>query len=75
MVKQYIILGHIISSKGIKVDKVHVDLIPNLPPPKIVKEVRYFLGHAGFYQCLIKDFNKFFRPLCNLLSKDVHFYL
>ena len=32
MVKQGIVLGHVISHKGIEVDKVKVDLISNLPP-------------------------------------------
>ncbi|KAH9763969.1 hypothetical protein KPL70_001356 [Citrus sinensis] len=68
-----IVLGHIISSKGIEVDKAKVDLISNLPPPKTVREVRSFLGHAGFYRRFIKDFSKVSRPLCNLLAKDVPF--
>ncbi|KAH9793571.1 hypothetical protein KPL71_004566 [Citrus sinensis] len=38
MVKQGIVLGHIISSKGIEVDKAKMDLISNLPPPKTVRE-------------------------------------
>ncbi|KAK9232875.1 hypothetical protein WN943_023123 [Citrus x changshan-huyou] len=38
MVKQSIVLGHIISSKGFEVDKAKVDLISNLPPPKTVRE-------------------------------------
>ncbi|KAH9794255.1 hypothetical protein KPL71_004834 [Citrus sinensis] len=73
MVKQGIVLGHIISSKGIEVDKAKVDLISNLPHPKSVKEVRSFLGHAGFYRRFIKDFSKITRPLCNLLVKDAPF--
>ncbi|KAK9185028.1 hypothetical protein WN943_025381 [Citrus x changshan-huyou] len=73
MVKQGIVLGHIISSKGIEVDKVNVDLISNLPPPKTVREVRYFLRHAGFYRRFIKDFSKVSRLLCNLLAKDIPF--
>ena len=73
MVKQGIVLGHIISSKGIKVDKANVDLISNLLPPKTVRKVRSFLGHAGFYKRFIKDFNKVSRPLYNLLAKDVLF--
>ncbi|KAH9801738.1 hypothetical protein KPL71_001135 [Citrus sinensis] len=73
MVKQGIVLGHIISSKGIEVDKAKVDLISNLPPPKTVREVRSFLGHAGFYRRFIKDFSKVSRPLCNLFAKDVPF--
>ncbi|KAH9698199.1 Endonuclease [Citrus sinensis] len=39
MVKQGIVLGHIISSKGIEVDKSKVDLISNLPPPKTFREL------------------------------------
>jgi hypothetical protein len=71
MVKQGIFLGHVISPKGIEVDKAKVDLISNLPPPRNVKEIRSFLGHAGFYRKFIKDFGKIARSLCNLLAKDV----
>jgi hypothetical protein len=39
MVKQGIVLGHVISHQGIEVDKVKVDLISNLPPPCKVKEI------------------------------------
>jgi hypothetical protein len=50
MVKQEIVLGHVISHQGIEVDKAKVDLISNLPPPRTVKEIRSFLGHVGFYR-------------------------
>ena len=73
MVKQGIVLGHIISSKGIKIEKFKVDLISNLPPLKTVREVRSFFGHAGFYRHFIKDFSKVSKLLCNLLAKDVPF--
>jgi hypothetical protein len=69
MVKQGIVLGHVISHRGIEVDKEKVDLISNLPPPRTVKEVRSFLGHAGFYRRFIQDFSKIARPLCKLLVK------
>ena len=71
MVKQGIFLSNIISSKGIEVEKANVNLIFNLPLPKTVRKVRYFLGYAGFYRRFIKDFSKVSRPLCNLLAKDV----
>ena len=48
-------------------------MISNLPPPRTVKEIRSFLGHAGFYRRFIKDFIKISRPFCNLLAKDVAF--
>ena len=53
MVKQGIVLGHVILEKGIEVDKAKVDLIRSLPPPSNVKEIRSFLGHAGFYRRFI----------------------
>jgi len=52
MVKQAIVLGHAISRKGIEMDKAKIDLISNLPPLKIVKEIQSFLGHASFYRRL-----------------------
>ena len=56
MVSQGIVLGHIISEKGIEVDKAKFDLISKLPSPINVKTVRKFLGHAGFYRRFIMDF-------------------
>ena len=49
MVTKGIVLGHINSSKGIEVDKAKIELIANFPTPKTVKDMRSFLGHAGFY--------------------------
>jgi hypothetical protein len=66
-------LGHVVSHKSIEVDKAKVDLISNLPPPRTVKEICSFLGHAGFYRRFIKDFSKIARPLCSLLGKDAPF--
>uniref|UniRef100_A0A2N9IHI1 Reverse transcriptase RNase H-like domain-containing protein n=1 Tax=Fagus sylvatica TaxID=28930 RepID=A0A2N9IHI1_FAGSY len=37
MVTSGIVLGHVVSSKGIEVDKAKVDLILNLPTPKTVR--------------------------------------
>nr|XP_028952762.1 uncharacterized protein LOC114822524 [Malus domestica] len=73
MVKYGIVLGHLISSKGIEVDKAKIEVIVKLPPPTSMKNVRSFLGHAGFYRRFIKDFSKISRPLCNLLAKDACF--
>jgi hypothetical protein len=70
MVTNGIVLGHIVSSKGIEVDKSKIELIANLPTPKSVKDVRSFLGHAGFYRRFIKDFSVISKPLCNLLTKE-----
>ena len=73
MVKQGVVLGHIISEKGFEVDHAKIQIISLLPPPRNVKGVRSFLGHAGFYRRFIKDFSKISKPLCNLLLKDAPF--
>ena len=73
MVNQGIVLGHVISNKGIEVVKAKVELISKLPSPTNVKAVRQFLGHAGFYRRFIKDFSKISKPLCELLVNDAKF--
>ena len=73
MITSGIVLGHIMSSKGIEVDKAKIDLIFNLPTPKTVRDVRSFLGHTGFYRKFIKDFSAISRPLYNLLLKESTF--
>jgi hypothetical protein len=70
MVTNGIVLGHIVSSKGIEIDKSKIKLIANLPTPKSIKDVRLFLGHAGFYRRFIKDFSVITKSLCNLLTKE-----
>ncbi|KAK8659148.1 hypothetical protein V6N13_029358 [Hibiscus sabdariffa] len=57
-----------------KVDPSKTDVIRTLPYPTTVREIRSFLGHAGFYRRFIKDFSKTTQPLCNLLQKDQIFY-
>ena len=44
-----------------------------LPAPINVKDVRSFLGHAGFYRRFKQDFSKIARPLTSLLCKEVKF--
>ncbi|CAN6465740.1 unnamed protein product [Victoria cruziana] len=73
MVREGIVLGHVVSECGIEVDKAKVESIAKLAPPACVKDIRSFLGHAGFYRRFIKDFSRISRPLYNLFSKDQPF--
>ena len=70
MVTNGIVLGHIVSSIEIEVDKFKIELIVNLSIPKYIKDVKSFLRHAGFYKRFIKDFSVISKSLCNLLTKD-----
>ncbi|KAL0440150.1 UNVERIFIED_CONTAM: Pol polyprotein [Sesamum latifolium] len=59
--------------KGIEVHQAKIDVIKSLPYPASVREIRSFLGHAGFYRRFIKDFSKIAQSLCKLLQKDETF--
>ncbi|XP_062086957.1 uncharacterized protein LOC133793673 [Humulus lupulus] len=55
MVREGIVLGHKISKEGIEVDKVKVSTIENFPPSVLIKGIRSFLGHAGYYRRTLND--------------------
>ena len=42
MVEQRIVLEHVESSRGLKVDKAKIDIVSSLPYPSCVKEVCFF---------------------------------
>jgi hypothetical protein len=42
-------------------------------PPTTQKEVRSFLGYAGYYRRFIENFSKIALPLFKLLGKDIEF--
>lgn len=68
-------LRHKISNKGTKVDRTKIEMIRNIPQPILVKGVRSFLNHVGYYRRFIKDFIKIANPLCKLLEKKASSYL
>ena len=59
--------------QGYRVDQEKVESIQKLPAPKNVRDIRSFLGHAGFYRRFIASFSAISRPLCHLLASDVPF--
>jgi hypothetical protein len=73
MSQQGIVLGHHVSSSGIKVDPTKIKVIMDLPAPHSPKEVRSFLGHAGYYRRFIENFTKIVAPMYKLLAKDTNF--
>ena len=75
MVQEGVVLGHIVSGKGLEVDKAKIEVIQNLPLPGIVKDLRSFLGHVGFYRRYIQNFAKVSNPLTTLLCKEKDFII
>ena len=73
MMTEGIVLGNFISQSRIQVDPAKMLVILNLPVPTIQKEVRSFLGHAGYYRRFIQKISLLASPLFALLMKDVVF--
>jgi len=71
--KKVSFLGHVLSENGIEVDPSKVEDVLNWAQPQNVKEVRGFLGLAGYYRRFIENFSKISKPLTELLNKDVPF--
>ena len=59
MVREGVVIEHIISGKGLEVDKAKREVIQNLPLPSTVRDLRSFLRHVSFYRRFIQDFSSF----------------
>ncbi|GJV92985.1 putative nucleotidyltransferase, ribonuclease H [Tanacetum coccineum] len=63
-------LGHVIDNKGVHVDPAKVEAIRNWSAPTTPKEVRQFLGLAGYYRRFIEGFSLISKPLTKLTEKN-----
>jgi hypothetical protein len=61
-------LGHVISSTGVATDPNKVKIILEWPQPTCVKDMRSFLGMAGYYRKFVAQFGIISKPLTNLLK-------
>lgn len=71
--KEVAYLGHLITKDGVKPNPTKVDAILNFPQPKDQKDIKSFLGLAGYYRRFIPNFSKISKPLTKLLQKDIPF--
>jgi hypothetical protein len=62
-------LGHVISKDGIAMDAAKVQAVLDWPRPRSVRDVRRFLGLAGYYCRFIKNYGAIAEPLTHLLRK------
>jgi hypothetical protein len=63
-------LGHVISKEGIAVNPSKVAFVLEWEAPKNVKQIRGFLGMAGYYRRFIEGFSKIAGPMTKLLQKN-----
>ena len=67
------LLGHIMSTSSVSVDPEKVEAVMSWERPKLVFEIRNFLGLAGYYKRFIKDFSRLAVPMTRLTRKKVKF--
>jgi hypothetical protein len=72
--KEVVVLGHVISSKGIFVDPRKVEAVLKWERPTNMTEIRSFLGLAGYYGRFIEGFSTIASPLTKLTRKEVRFF-
>ena len=61
------------SASGVSVDPEKVEAVMSWERPKLVFEIRSFLGLAGYYRRFIKDFSQLAPPMTRLTRKEVKF--
>lgn len=66
-------LGHIVGNGEIKPDQDRVRSITEFPQPTTVRQVRRFLGMAGWYQKYISNYSDIATPITNLLKHTDRF--
>ncbi|WVZ70635.1 hypothetical protein U9M48_019283 [Paspalum notatum var. saurae] len=62
-----------VSKAGIMVNPSKISSVMDWKVPEVVKEVRGFLGLAGYYRRFIESFSKIAKPMTSLLEKGVPF--
>ena len=66
-------LGHIVSDEGLSTDPDKIQAIRCFPTPSCIRDVRAFLGLAGYFRVFVQDFSQKAEPLSKLNRKNIGF--
>ena len=68
--KEVSYLGHVIRQTGVKPDEKRIEAVRDYPEPKTTRELKGFLGLAGYYRQFIPNCSKISKPMTELLKKN-----
>ncbi|GFT76110.1 retrovirus-related Pol polyprotein from transposon 17.6 [Trichonephila clavipes] len=68
------ILGHLVSSNGVRPNPDKIKAVRNFPTPKNIHDIRSFLGLCSYFRRFIKGFCYLAEPLQSLLKSGVEFH-
>jgi len=68
--KEVTYLGHVINENRVHPDLKKTEAVKNFPVPKNQKNIKQFLGLAGYYRGFIEGFSNIAKPLINLLKSE-----
>jgi hypothetical protein len=71
--KEVTYLGHRLTTQGLLPDPDKVKAVKNFPTPTNTRQLKGFLGLAGYYMRFIPNFSKIAKPLTDLLRKNTPF--
>jgi len=66
--------GYVINELGVRPSPRNIESVKNYPTPKNQKQVRQFIGLAGYFRRFIANFSIIAKPLHTLLQKNIDFY-
>ena len=68
-------LGHVVRSGEVAPEPTKPATVKTFPVPRTKKQVRVFLGLAGYYRCFIPDYASIEAPLTDLMKKSGSTYV
>ena len=66
-------LRHVVSVSGVSMDLEKFEAVMSRERPKLVFEIRSFLGLEGYYRRFIEDFSQLTAHMTRLTQKEVKF--
>jgi hypothetical protein len=71
--KKITFLGHVVNNEGTKLNLSKIDAVLHFLEPRMITNIRYFLGLTGYYWDFVQGYSQLVIMLFELTKKDVNF--